>query len=95
MTRDTIYPKAMDRLIWRYLRDEGGWHSRDDLIRALALDGTGERMLRDSLRRLLRNAAIKLRCTHDGVVTYGVTAHCEPPDGETIVPDSHRPMGDA
>lgn len=41
-----------DRLIWRYVRDSGGWHTRREIADALALDRSGRMKLARTLRRL-------------------------------------------
>ncbi|CAJ0889200.1 hypothetical protein [Ralstonia mannitolilytica] len=76
-----------DRLIWRYVRDSGGWHTRREIADALALDRSGRMKLARTLRRLVKDGRLVLRPDMSGNETVGVTALCWPPDGLSLEPD--------
>lgn len=76
-----------DRLIWRFIRDEGGWHLRDEIAESLALDANGKMKLCHALRRLVREGYAVVRPDRIGRDRYGVTALCAAPEGLTLEPD--------
>ncbi|GAB4209931.1 MAG: hypothetical protein Fur0019_17350 [Tibeticola sp.] len=78
---------TFDVLIWRYIRDEGGWHTAHEIRQALALDSSGAMRLAHTLRRLKRGLHIASRPDVYGRECYGVTTACWPVEGETLQPD--------
>lgn len=85
--RKQVGLSEFDRLIWRYIRDAGGWHSQREIASALALDATQRMKLRHSLRRLERDYHLVNRPTMAGDNAWGCTARCDAPTGLSLDPD--------
>lgn len=81
-----------DTMVWRYIRDCGGWHTRSEIARALALDTAGKMRLAHTIRRLQKGCHIVDRLTRTGQPSFGVTAFCWPLPGETLTPDDALPL---
>lgn len=76
-----------DILIWRYVRDAGGWHSMREIAHELALDKKQKMALRHAINRLVKEYHIEVRPSPYGEPRWGVTARCEAPPGLSLTPD--------
>jgi hypothetical protein len=65
-----------DLKVWRHIRDEGGWHSREEIAKSLNLDARGKMRLAHALRRLHKSGAVVARVDMAGRDRFGVTTRC-------------------
>lgn len=83
--------------VWRYLRDEGGWHRHYEVVDGLRLEGGPQKNNHAVSKALHALEARNNVQRHPGHVDprrphYGVTARCTPPEFETLTPSpSHKP----
>lgn len=78
---------VFDQLIWRYLRDAGGWHSAREIAAALTLGVEQRRSLGYTMARLNKGGHVVPRPTLHGDEAYGVTARCAAVPGESLEPE--------
>ena len=84
-------------LIWRYLRDEGGWHRPAEVAGALRIEGGPQKANAAAAKALHALEARRNVMRHPGHVAprrpaYGVTARCAVPEFETLTPSpNHQP----
>lgn len=76
-----------DQLIWRYLRDAGGWHSAREIAASLTLCVEQRRRLACTMARLKKGGHVVQRPTLHGDEAYGVTARCAAVPGESLEPE--------
>jgi hypothetical protein len=77
-----------DAMIWRHIRDQGGWHTRREIGNDLALNANQRMQLAHTLRRLEAGGHIVQRPSRQGQELFGVTARCLPLVGESLMPDA-------
>lgn len=82
--------KAGELLVWRFVRDEGGYWTAAELQRAMKIPGAARR-IGELLRRLFAEQYL-VRKMRGEVWAYGFTARCYAPEGESRVPAAaHTP----
>lgn len=82
-----------DVLIWRMIRDMGGYWNAPDIAEMLDPKQSTRRVA-GSFQRLLSRGAMKRREQKGHPFKYGVTGSCTPPQGESLVPIDHDPAND-